>query len=1070
MDRSTWTTNERTHYVLGKTDGRIPDVELEHRSPIVDVLIIQARERYAQVVKGASAEILDREKCAYMIGWLEGIIDTVRRGSHDAGLTDSFKLSVSDWEGLMESIKEEPRREPEPSQPPAPLTPPSPAPANPETPATPELNEAYFNNPKPKDILHDLEAFANSAGCDNVFGALIKDIGKKSCRAKISNGITIDGDNYLRTAANALKYFTPRGNPSRGHALKTLKRIAQGKSVLPPPTRPPQPVVPPGPITPPPKPDDKTPRPPEPAPVVAPPVVPPVPPPAPHPHPLPVGEGTEPTPEPAPGPQPEPEPSPSPEPAPEATAEAPSFSRYLRQILGDTEHPKQREALLQKLTSDNGRLWIDKEVQDPRGSERTVRIWLSIGLTPEDLIKPKEELFGIVQGKLETFPTSLRFRIDDPTEGRSWKEQWTEKKGTIATAVDDLKACTKTTPPQDPAATVASIAQKLGIADGNKAAFTSLLTQYLIRTGAKDDLWTAVRNAYWHADGWKSEGDVSATLKSLNVKVPTYEGARIRVWEKIAEEPRGGEINGKTAPLFHNGIKSPAATIAKTGAWYHIGPHWVHEEHLRISLRQNPPLHEGEGLGEGTFELMAWKITTTPPSSPVAKPAVPPTPSTPPAVPPTSPSPATKLVSPIEPKGPTTPVRSHVVPPKKGPKPTTPPVTAPDGSKPLPKSLPAPPPAAGKRDGPDTPPARVPKAAPPKAAKGLGMEKESQSIPEVTEITEDMLKPENIKTLTGKWVRFLCTTKDSMQNHALGKVRSVSADGKAITFDEYATSEGYTTSSVYQKIKSNETVAVANMQPWKELPGKKMDPLKLQEILSSDHPPLDLTTDMLDSPSALINRKVRFYTPGFSPGEERQRRIGVFVSIDAEDTFSVLEKEDSGKPILRGYSIAWLQKKNPKNKGEQLAEEWFEKLGPILLPLEKNGEQVIGRDASLTPDQKTQLTTFIGTVQTYVDKQEPIQRIKKVIEDHKGYVATFAVLMDDYVQKDPTVKEPTYDEKGRIIRAPIRAFQLWKIHQTLRGLRNVLSGSHIVAKYLVQDIEDIISLLDGIDPPERELP
>src|SRR3989338_2310275 len=129
---------------------------------------------------------------------------------------------------------------------------------------------------------------------------------------------------------------------------------------------------------------------------------------------------------------PPPEPPPSPEPAPEKIPETPSFSRYLKDILADPSAPEAMN-LLNKLKSDNGRLWIDKKKADGTA----VRIWLSLGLTPEDMAKPKKEIDRLIGDKLQIM--SLKVRIDDPSKGPSWKDRWTSKKNAITDSVQQLK-------------------------------------------------------------------------------------------------------------------------------------------------------------------------------------------------------------------------------------------------------------------------------------------------------------------------------------------------------------------------------------------------------------------------------------------------------------------------------------------------------------------------------------------------------------------------------------------------------------------------------------------------------
>lgn len=372
----------------------------------------------------------------------------------------------------------------------------------------------------------------------------------------------------------------------------------------------------PGPVVPPPVPPHPEPPPvptppepprPGPAPIVTPPVVPPVPPPAPHPKPHPLGT----------------------EPAPEIAPEKADLSRYLEAILQSGE----REAFLERLKGPNGRLWIDKKSADGK----QIRIWLS--LTPEDIQKLENGAFGTEENTNKPLP--FRFRVDNLSAGNSWKEKkWTDaKKGEIRANVVTLQTHLRASPPQDIAATASAIAGTLELVGEGKEAFIAHLKDFCAKDGATDDIWTVVRNAYWHADGWKNEADARTELGTLGIppntfKPPSYASVKIRVWQKIGEEPRGGEIDGKTAPLFYNGTKFPAAIVEKKaiaegqhkGMWYHIGTHRVREDHLRISLRQTPALPTGEGLGEGTFELLAWQAQTEEPKepSPVVTPPTPP--------------------------------------------------------------------------------------------------------------------------------------------------------------------------------------------------------------------------------------------------------------------------------------------------------------------------------------------------------------------------------------------------------------------------------------------------------------
>lgn len=402
--------------------------------------------------------------------------------------------------------------------------------------------------------------------------------------------------------------------------------------------------------------------------------------------------------------------------SPEPTPEAPSFSRYLKYILADPAAPEAVN-LLAKFRSPNGRLWVDKKKAD--GS--VIRIWFSLNLTPEEKSNPDVEFIAIIKGKLA--PGGLRFRVDDLSAGKSWKEKWTTKK----TGISALVAAAVTVPEAERPAACARIAEALfGTGEAAKPggeAFTALLQQYLTRPDGKTDIWTHVRNAYWHADGWRDEADAESELGGLGVppnslKPPSYASAEIRVWQKIGEEPRAAQIEGKSAPLFYNGTKFAVDTIEKTviangpqkGAWYRIGSHCVREEYLRISLRQNPTLPAGETLSEGTFELMAWQAQTEEPKEP-------PTQTAPPATPP----PAT---SPASPPGP------------KVPKPaTTPsPPTASGEPKSSPKSPPvAPLPAVKKKGGTDATPPASPSTKPAESKESAEVlrEREVIAIPDI---------------------------------------------------------------------------------------------------------------------------------------------------------------------------------------------------------------------------------------------------------------------------------------------------------------------------------------------------
>lgn len=324
----------------------------------------------------------------------------------------------------------------------------------------------------------------------------------------------------------------------------------------------------------------------------------------------------------------EPEPEPTPEPSPEAH----NFSRLLTDILAD---PEQKDRLIKKLMLPNGRMWIDRRVRGADGTEKTIRIWLSLGLTAEDMTQGDAALKSAIETKLQSLP--LRYRVDDLSAGHSWKDQWTEMKRRegIPEAVANLKsACIASARRDDDISisnVVDTIATRIGFIEGGEMrnSFTKLLKHYTTLSGAEMDLWTHVRNAYWHASsGWNNEADASSELRSHGTTTPlprpTVGDARIHLWQKITEEPRSAEMEGKVARLSYNGVKFPPQSIVKTvvadgpqkGTWYQIGPHHVREEHLRISLRQDPPLAAGDPLTEeGTFELLAWDALLQPPDT-----------------------------------------------------------------------------------------------------------------------------------------------------------------------------------------------------------------------------------------------------------------------------------------------------------------------------------------------------------------------------------------------------------------------------------------------------------------------
>ena len=364
---------------------------------------------------------------------------------------------------------------------------------------------------------------------------------------------------------------------------------------------------------------------------------------------------------------PPPEPPPSPEPAPEKIPETPSFSRYLKDILADPSAPEAMN-LLNKLKSDNGRLWIDKKKADGTA----VRIWLSLGLTPEDMAKPKKEIDRLIGDKLQIM--SLKVRIDDPSKGPSWKDRWTSKKNAITDSVQQLKNNVETK--SDPTATIAEIVTKIDITDDEqKMKFTAFLRDYLKKDGAKDDIWTCVRNAYWHSGSW--EGDLTKVSRDLGTTfaLPTYEKTRVKTWEKIDARtnalltPTGRHtvrMQGQNAAEYQLTERQEAAGKI---SYHFVGLGWVQGDNLRIcEKKEKQPYDSWKAAVPAVFEFMAWRAQ---PEKPEGTPA-------------TSPLPT--------PKGPTPPPQS---PKKAHPAP--------------PIAPPPPPPVGGKKVGPDT----TPTASPP---------------------------------------------------------------------------------------------------------------------------------------------------------------------------------------------------------------------------------------------------------------------------------------------------------------------------------------------------------------------
>lgn len=578
--------------------------------------------------------------------------------------------------------------------------------AIPESSPPPELNEAYFlGDGNSTRIGNDLNAFDSKEEGRRDRWKELKATGKDKVepgtRTRISTGQEMLWKNYLRAASDILEAAgypvkTKTGRFSASRTLKILKGIAEGTIKHPDDVKRPNP----SPVSPP--------TPPQPEP---PPVVPPAPPPGPTPPklvvpPCPVTTSLAPEPTPVPPP---PEPYQSPEPTPEVSPEAPSFSRYLKDILADPAAPEAKN-LLAKFRSPNGRLWVDRK----RADGSVVRIWFSLNLTPEEKSKPDVEFITIIERKLA--PGGLRFRVDDLSAGNSWKEKWTTRKAGINALVAGIAAA----PEAERTAACTRIAEALfgteGAAKPSREAFTALLQQYLARPDGKSDVWTAVRNAYWHADGWQDERTAQTALTSHGITTPfprpTYESARMRVWEKI---PDSGPVpflvtdtvtlHCRGQKLEHQEIVAKRVEVDGSTTWYRIGEYWIHTENLRISYKYN---NDGALIKPRQFELMAWQVQTEEPKEPS-------TPTAPLAIPP----PAIPSASPPKPKG-----------SKTGPHPpSTPPPASPDGSKPLPKAPPvtAPPPA--KPDpglkAPPVPAGGAPKPVPPLTA--------SSSVDKLTE-------------------------------------------------------------------------------------------------------------------------------------------------------------------------------------------------------------------------------------------------------------------------------------------------------------------------------------------------
>lgn len=390
--------------------------------------------------------------------------------------------------------------------------------------------------------------------------------------------------------------------------------------------------------------------------------------------------------------EPPPEPLPTPEPTPEASPEAPSFSRFLHKILED---PEQKETILKKLAGENGRLWIDKKVKNPDGSERAVRIWLTV--QPED--------GQSLEDALKDIPNTLRTRIDDLSAGNSWKEKWnTQKNERTRIEAVNLYKQQSDAKEDSAAATAGNIAAQLGLAGTAKDTFIALLQKYVAKEGTKE-IWTHVRNAYWHADEWK---DISELPKELTWTPPTYEKARIREWNKISDADKAKLTD--TIKLHRAGLPTrewsfPSGAVNPNNGFYHLisgtSNLWIRKEHLRISYKYNG---DGTKVRPPVFELMAWQVQTEEPKEP-------------PVAPPPDPSPSPKKSPPP-------------ASPKKGPAPAPTLVVSPSGSAVDPKTKPAPPtpkpppvttlPPAGKKGEPDDakPAVGAPKTAPPKAAKG----------------------------------------------------------------------------------------------------------------------------------------------------------------------------------------------------------------------------------------------------------------------------------------------------------------------------------------------------------------
>ena len=315
--------------------------------------------------------------------------------------------------------------------------------------------------------------------------------------------------------------------------------------------------------------------------------------------------------------------SPPPEPVPAAALkevhETPegqaTFARYLTEILKGGE----REKFLDRLKGPSGRLWIDKKIGD-----KIVRIWLSLDLTPEEMAKPEKEINRIIEEKLQSM--SLKVRIDDPSKGPSWKDRWTSKKNALTDSLQQLKNKVETK--SDATATIEAIVTKLGITDEQKKKFTAFLQNYLKRDGAKDDIWTLVRNAYWHSEPW--EADLTKISRDLGATfaLPTYEDAKVKTWEKI-----DARTNALLTPTGRYTVKMQGKDAAeyplaerreKDGqtSYHFVGLGWVQEDDLRIcEKKEKQPDSSWKAVVPAAFELMAWRSQTEEPKGmPAASP------------------------------------------------------------------------------------------------------------------------------------------------------------------------------------------------------------------------------------------------------------------------------------------------------------------------------------------------------------------------------------------------------------------------------------------------------------------